>query len=107
MNSYFVRHPEMVLGEMKMVTGRFGLESTCEPYENANLESQLAEAVSNIHGEISDYEVDDEMESEDNSIPANPSVRNFSYTVVDDVIYFRENSKMTPVEVSATAGKPH
>ena len=103
MNSYFVRHPEMVLGEMKMVTGRFGLESTCEPYENTNLESQLAEAVSNIHGEISDYEVDDEMESEDNSIPANPSVRNFSYTVVDDVIYFRENSKMTPVEVSATA----
>ena len=103
MNSYFVRHPEMVLGEMKMVTGRFGLESTCEPYENANLESQLAEAVSKIHGEISDYEVDDEMESEDNSIPANPSVRNFSYTVVDDVIYFRENSKMTPVEVSATA----
>ena len=103
MNSYFVRHPEMVLGEMKMVTGRFGLESTCEPYENANLESQLAEAVSNIHGEISDYEVDDEMESEDNSIPANPSVRNFSYTVVYDVIYFRENSKMTPVEVSATA----
>ena len=103
MNSYFVRHPEMVLGEMKMVTGRFGLESTCEPYENANLESQLAEAVSNIHGEISDYEVDDEMESEDNSIPANPTVRNFSYTVVDDVIYFRENSKMTPVEVSATA----
>lgn len=72
MNSYFVRHPEMVLGEMKMVTGRFGLESTCEPYENANLESQLAEAVSNIHGEISDYEVDDEMESEDNSIPRQP-----------------------------------
>ena len=103
MNSYFVRHPEMVLGEMKMVTGRFGLESTCEPYENADLESQLAEAVSNIHGEISDYEMDDEMESEDNSIPADPSVRNFSYTVVDDVIYFRENSKMTPVEVSATA----
>ena len=103
MNSYFVRHPEMVLGEMKMVTGRFGLESTCEPYGNADLESQLAEAVSNIHGEISDYEVDDEMESEDNSIPADPSVRNFSYTVVDDVIYFRENSKMTPVEVSATA----
>lgn len=62
----------MVLGEMKMVTGRFGLESTCEPYENADLESQLAEAVSNIHGEISDYEMDDEMESEDNSIPRRP-----------------------------------
>ena len=103
MNSYFVQHPEMVLGKMKMVTGRFGMESTCEPYEDADLESQLVEAVSNIHGEISNYEMDDKMENEDNSIPADPSVRNFSYTVVDDVIYFRENSKMTPVEVSATA----
>ncbi len=61
MNSYFVRHPEMVLGEMKMVSGRFGLESTCEPYDGADLESQLAEAVSNIHGEISDYEIDEEL----------------------------------------------
>ncbi len=103
MNSYFVRHPEMVLGEMKMATGRFGTESTCEPYENADLERQLAEAISNIHGEISDYETDNEIETEDNSIPADPNVRNFSYTVVDDAIYFRENSKMTPVEASPTA----
>lgn len=103
MNSYFVSHPEMVLGEMKMVTGRFGMESTCEPYENADLESQLAEAVSAIHGEVTQYEMEDELEGEDKSIPADPDVRNFSYTVVDDVIYFRENSRMTPVEASATA----
>lgn len=103
MNSYFVRHPEMVLGEMKMVSGRFGLESTCEPYDGADLESQLAEAVSNIHGEISDYEIDEELAEEDTSIPADPSVRNFSFTIYEDKIYFRENSRMTPVDVSATA----
>ena len=103
MNSYFVQHPEMVLGEMKMVSGRFGPEATCEPYENAELGELLDEAVANIHGEISAYEVADELEEEDNSIPADPDVRNFSYTVLDDKIYFRENSRMTPVEVSATA----
>ena len=99
MNSYFVQHPEMILGEMKMVSGRFGMEATCVPYENADLAAQLDEAVANIHGEITEYEA----EEEDNSIPADPTVRNFSYTVVDDKIYYRENSRMTPVEVSATA----
>lgn len=103
MNSYFVQHPEMILGEMKMVSGRFGQEATCEPFENADLSELLNEAVSNIHGEISEYEVADELEEEDNSIPADPTVRNFSYTVLDDKIYFRENSRMSPVEVSATA----
>ena len=103
MNSYFVQHPEMILGEMKMVSGRFGPEATCEPFENADLSELLNEAVSNIHGEISEYEVADELEEEDNSIPADPTVRNFSYTVLDDKIYFRENSRMSPVEVSATA----
>ena len=103
MNSYFVQHPEMILGEMKMVSGRFGPEATCEPFENADLSELLNEAVSNIHGEISEYEVADELEEEDNSIPADPMVRNFSYTVLDDKIYFRENSRMSPVEVSATA----
>ena len=81
------------------------MESTCEPYENANLESQLAEAVSNIHGEISDYEVDDEMESEDNSIPANPSVRTFLYCR-DDVI----TSVKTQNDAGGSlcdCGKPH
>ena len=103
MNSYFVQHPEMILGKMKMVSGRFGMEATCVPYENADLAAQLDEAVANIHGEIMEYETEEELEEEDNSIPADPTVRNFSYTVVDDKIYYRENSRMTPVEVSATA----
>ena len=103
MNSYFVQHPEMILGEMKMVSGRFGMEATCVPYENADLAAQLDEAVANIHGEITEYEAEEKLEEEDNSIPADPAVRNFSYTVVDDKIYYRENSRMTPVEVSATA----
>ena len=103
MNSYFVQHPEMILGEMKMVSGRFGMEAACVPYENADLAAQLDEAVANIHGEITEYEAEEELEEEDNSIPADPTVRNFSYTLVDDKIYYRENSRMTPVEVSATA----
>ena len=103
MNSYFVEHPEMILGEMKTVSGRFGEEVTCIPFENADLSELLSEAVANIHGEISDYEVEDDLEEEDNSIPADPDVRNFSYTILDDKIYFRENSRMSPAIVSATA----
>ena len=103
MNSYFVDHPEMILGEMKMVSGRFGEEATCVPYENADLESLLNDAVSNIHGEITDYVLDEDIEEEDKSIPADPTVRNFSYTLYDGAIYFRENSRMTPIEASATA----
>ena len=103
MNSYFVQHPEMILGEMKMVSGRFGPEATCEAFENADLGGLLNEAVINIHGEISEYEVADELDEEDNSIPADPTVRNFSYTILDDKIYFRENSRMSPAIVSATA----
>ncbi len=103
MNSYFVEHPDMVLGDMKMVSGRFGEEATCVPYENADLAALLDEAISNIHGEINEYEQDEELEEEDYSIPADPNIRNFSYTLLDDVIYFRENSRMSPVEMSATA----
>lgn len=103
MNSYFVEHPEMILGEMKMVSGRFGPEPSCVPYEGADLAEQLSEAVANIHGEITAYEVEDELTEEDNSIPADPTVRNFSYTLVDGKIYFRENSRMALVDVSATA----
>lgn len=103
MNSYFVEHSDMILGDMKMVSGRFGEELTCVPYENADLAALLDEAVSNIHGEINEYEQDEELEEEDNSIPADPNVRNFSYTLLDDVIYFRENSLMSPVDMSATA----
>ena len=103
MNSYFVQHPEMILGEMKMVSGRFGPEATCEAFENADLGELLNEAVNNIHGEISEYEVADELDEEDNSIPADPTARNFSYTILDDKIYFRENSRMSLAIVSATA----
>lgn len=103
MNSYFVDHPEMVLGEWKAVSGRFGEDDTVVPYENADLAELLEEAISNIHAEITDYEVDEELTEEDNSIPADPEVRNFSYAVVDDKIYYRENSRMAPVNVSATA----
>ena len=103
MNSYFVQHPEMILGEGKMVSGRFGEEMTVVPFEGSDLGSLLDEAVANIHGEITEYELDDELGDEDNSIPADPTVRNFSYTILDDKIYYRENSRMTPVEVSATA----
>ncbi len=103
MNAYFVQHPEMILGELKMVSGRFGEEATCVPFENADLSELLSEAVANIHGEVRDYEVGNELEEEDRSIPANPEVRNFSYTVEEDKIYFRENSRMNPVEASATA----
>lgn len=103
MNSYFVDHPEMVLGEWKTVSGRFGDENTVVPYENADLAAQLDEAISNIHAEITAYETEEELEEEDTSIPADPNVRNFSYTVVDNKIYYRENSRMTPVDCSATA----
>lgn len=105
MNSYFIQNPEMVLGEMKTVSGRFGQQVTCEPYTDSNLADLLSDAIANIHGEISDYENDvatDELE-EDMSIPADASVKNFSYSVVNDKLYFRENSRMIPVTVSATA----
>ena len=102
MNSYFVDHPEMVLGEWKTVSGRFGQEDTVFPYENSDLAEQLDEAISNIHGEISAYEHDEELEDENNSIPADPMVRNFSYTIVDDKVYYRENSTMIQPILSAT-----
>ena len=103
MNSYFIDHPDMVLGEMKMVSGPFGPTPTCEPYPEQPLEALLAEAVQNIHGEITVYDREEELEGEDHSIEADPAVRNFSYTLVDGQIYYRENSRMNPVEVSKTA----
>lgn len=102
MNKYFVDNPDMVLGNMETVSGRFGPESTCIPYEDRTLEELLDVAVKNIQGQITEVQIGDEFE-EDLSIPALPDVRNFSYTVVDGKIYFRENSRMTPVDVSATA----
>ena len=103
MNSYFIDHPDMILGEMKMVSGPFGPTPTCESYPEQPLEALLAEAVQNIHGEITAYDREEELEGEDHSIEADPAVRNFSYTLVDGQIYYRENSRMNPVEVSKTA----
>ena len=104
MNSYFVQHPDMVLGNMVMESTRFGMDSACKAEDGADLSEQLRDAISNLHAEITAYEVDGlEDEEEDRSIPADPAVRNFSYTISDGTVYYRENSRMYPVEVSVTA----
>ncbi len=103
MNSYFVQHPEMVLGNMVMESTRFGMDSACKAYEDADLSELLAEAITNLHAEITAYEQDELDEEQDESIPADPSIRNFSFAIVDGVIYYRENSVMRPVRTSATA----
>ena len=103
MNQYFADHPEMILGKMEMVSGPFGMEATCTPDTSIPLSEQLAKAVSHIEGSIEQIEfaeLDDELARE--AIPADPSVKNYSYTLVDDRVYYRENSIMKPVEVSET-----
>ncbi len=102
-NRYFVEHPEMVLGEMVMETTQYGMASTCRPYEDKELENLLSEAVENIQAEIQEYEAEElTAEEADGSIPADPSVPNFSYTISEGKIYYRENSRMKPVELSVT-----
>ncbi len=103
MTRYFVQHPEMVLGDMVMESTRFGMDSTCRAYEDADLSELLSEAVQNLHAQIADYEVEELDEEEDRSIPADPAVRNFSFCLVDGKVYYRENSRMQPIEVSVTA----
>ena len=103
MNRYFVQHSEMILGDMVMESTRFGMDSTCRAYEDADLSELLSEAVQNLHAQITDYEVEELDEEEDRSIPADPSVRNFSFCLVDGKVYYRENSRMHPIEVSVTA----
>ncbi len=102
MNAYFVNNPEMVLGDIQNITGRFGEEMSVLPREGAELSKLLKEAVSNIRGEYIPFEPDEEQ-AEDDTIPADKSVRNFSYTVIDGDVYFRENSIMRPVRTSETA----
>ena len=102
MNSYFIQNPDMILGEMVMESTRFGMDSVCRGDENADLSELLQGAIQNLHAEITEYQ-HEELEEEDNSIPADPNVRNFSYTIVDGKVYFRENSRMNPIEVSVTA----
>ena len=102
MNRYFVQHPEMVLGDMVMESTRFGMDSACKAREGADLSEQLAEAIQFLQAEIKPYELE-EPDEEDRAIPADPTVRNFSYTIVDGQVYYRENSLMHPMEVSVTA----
>ena len=94
MNSYFVKHPEMILGKMEMTSGRFGPESTCSPIYNETLETQLNNAIENLNSEIDNIQIDEISDNEEISIPATPEVRNFSYAIVDNQIYYRENSLM-------------
>ena len=103
MNQYFIDNPQMVLGEMKEVSGPYGPETACLSREGQDLVELLTAAVQNIRGQIIDYAMEDPDAEEDRSIPADPSVRNFSYTVVDGRVYFRENSRMNPVDLSVTA----
>ena len=103
MNKYFVDNPDMVCGNMKMESTRYGMDSTCEAREDISLEEQLNNAISNIHAEIKEYEIDDIGEDEEDlSIPADYNVKNFSYTVVDNKVYYRENSRMYPQELPLT-----
>ena len=104
MNSYFVKHPEMVLGRMELESTRFGkLEPACKAYKDRPLAELLQVAMQRINGEIPEVEIDEISDEQDNSIPADPNVRNFSYTLVNGQIYFRENDRMTPATLSMTA----
>lgn len=94
MNKYFVDNPDMILGKMEMVSTAYGYDSTCKAEEDTNLEEQLNYAITNIHGELQNNSIENEIEQEDTSIPAIPTVKNYSYAIVDDKLYFRENSKM-------------
>ena len=94
MNKYFVDNPNMILGKMEMVSTAYGYDSTCKAEEDTNLEEQLNYAITNIHGELQNNSIENEIEQEDTSIPAIPTVKNYSYAIVDDKLYFRENSKM-------------
>lgn len=102
-NQYFLDNPDMVMGELKEVSGPFGPELTCMPNEDISLAEQLDSAIQNIHASITEYEFDDISNDEEITIPADPNVRNFSFTVVDGDVYFRENSLMRKVELNATA----
>ena len=104
MNQYFIDNPDMIIGEMQLISGPHGDTPACIAYEDESLSDGLNEAIQNIHAEFTEVEFDDLVdEGVDNSIPADPSVRNFSYTVVDGKVYYRVNSRMNPAEVSVTA----
>lgn len=104
MNQYFIDNPDMVMGEMKEISGPYGPETACVPFDGQDLDSMLQDAIQSIHAEFTELDMDVLTdEEEDLSIPADPEVRNFSYALVDGKIYYRENSRMNPVDVSMTA----
>ena len=105
MSAYFAEHPEQIVGKMEMLSGPYGMESTCKADESRPFEEQLSKALQNITGQIDTIDLDEELADDMSrqSIPADPSVKNFSYTVVENEVYYRENSVMKPVEVSDTA----
>ena len=103
MNRCFIDHPEMILGRMQMISGRFGEESACIPFEGKVLETLLSDAVAHIHGQIDEKDLD--LQEAEDFIPADPEVTDFSYTIKDGTIYFRENSRMYPAKLSETAAK--
>lgn len=105
MNSYFVEHPEMILGDMVMESTRFGFDSACKAHKDIPLADLLRDAVQRINGKIPEYEaeIDEISDEQDASIPADPDVRNFSFALVEGKVYFRENDRMTPATVSMTA----
>ena len=103
MNRYFIDHPEMILSRMQMISGRFGKESACIPFEGKDIEELLSDAVLHIHGRIDEKDID--LEQDEDFIPADPEVTDFSYTIKDGTIYFRENSRMYPAKLSETAVK--
>lgn len=99
-NSYFVQHPEMIVGKMEMVSGPYGMESTCQPDITRPFAQQLAEAVSHIEGKIEETEIDELADDlADQMLPADPDVKNYSFCLVDDKVYYRENSIMKPVDM--------
>lgn len=101
-NPYFQEHPEMVLGKLEIVSGAYGPQLVCKQFEDADLGELLSEAIQNISAQITEYEVEELVETEDHSIPAEPDVANFSYALRDGKTYYRENSRMRPVELSLT-----
>ena len=100
MNQYFVDHPEMIVGKMAEVSGPHGMETACLPDESRPFEDQLREAISNINAQYEAVELEEGEELSYDVIPADPNVKNFSYCVVDDKVYYRENSIMKPADVS-------
>ena len=102
-NKYFTQHPEMVLGNLEVISGPYGPQLVCQPNNDTSLAEQLGRAIENLEAEIPEYDIESSSDYEVTSIPADPDVKNFSFTLVDGEIYFRENGLMHKVDVNKTA----